>query len=119
MLETQLKGKDAPTKWERVLPIDAQLKSSQKTTFVIQSTNSPGSEQHPRWSTLYWWAYGSLLDDYKQHPARVKSASDHHPEFSDFHVCEEVLNLLRAKHKARRHRMIVRTETIHEILVMN
>jgi hypothetical protein len=105
------------TKWERELPVDAHLEAKQDIVYVIQSCNSPGSPEHPRWTTLYAWVYGDCLKPYTEHPHRVGRGDDS-PKFSDLGTAMVVLAMINRANKGHlRSRLIVRHTGITEKLV--
>jgi len=84
---------------------------------VIQSVNSPGSPDRPRWTTLYWWVYGPCLDEFKNHPSRIGS-SDSAPVFSELGIAMAVLSTInRACKGSLRSRLVMRHTTILETLI--
>lgn len=97
--------------WERNLPIDAYLKYGTELVYVVQCTLSPGSKEHPTWTSLYW--------HYLPKAAQVHKTVARHgdcPSFdnlSDARACCEAI-IRSGEHRAR---VIVRSTSIHEALV--
>lgn len=106
--------KSRPSKLERSLKADANLREEQTLCYVVQAVNSANPD-HPRWSTLYWWAYGPALERFKNHHHRIGRGDDS-PKFTSLDTALAAWEAVKSQ-KTPRVRVIARYEAILEQIV--